>query len=149
MKKYTIRKASIDDLNLSFDIRKNAMYKYIADSKGWDDDKEMQDHIDDFNTEIMQIIEIDGKPIGIFEKVVDDVYIHVHGLYILEEYQNYKIGSHVMKNLINTAAAEKRTILLQVLKVNQKAKAFYERMGFASYSETKQHFQMKCNPSDL
>ena len=148
MNKYTIRIATADDLNLSFDIRKNAMYKYIADSKGWDEEKEMQDHIEDFSTDIMQIIEADGKPVGVFENVVDDGYIHVHGLYILEEFQNCKIGSQVMKNIINTANTEKRSILLQVLKVNSKAKVFYERFGFIVYSENEQHYKMIYNLSD-
>ncbi|HMQ80155.1 MAG TPA: GNAT family N-acetyltransferase [Ignavibacteria bacterium] len=139
---YKLRKASPGDLYLSFDIRKNAMYKYIADSKGWNEEKEMQDHIEDFNTDIMQIIEAGGKPVGVFENVADDRYIYVHGLYILEEFQNYKIGSQVINSIVNTAKTEKRSILLQVLKVNSKAKVFYERFGFKVYSENEQHYKM-------
>ncbi|NOS85171.1 MAG: GNAT family N-acetyltransferase [Ignavibacteria bacterium] len=145
MNKYTIRKASPGDLELSFAIRKNAMYKYIADSKGWVEDKEMQDHIEDFSTDIMQIIEVNGKPVGVFESGVEDGYIHIHGLYILEEFQNYKIGSRVMNNTINTANTKRRSILLQVLKVNIKAKAFYERIGFKVRNETEHYFQMIYN----
>lgn len=149
MSKYTIRKASPGDLELSFAIRKNAMYKYIADSKGWVEDKEMQDHIEDFSTDIMQIIEVDGKPIGVFESAAEDGYIHIHGLYILEEFQNYKIGSRVMNNTINAANTKRRSILLKVLKVNYKAKAFYERLGFTVLNETEQHFQMIYEFSDI
>lgn len=55
---FTLRKATIEDLFLSYEIRKNAMFKYISECKGWDEEKEMQGHIDDFNTEVMQIIEV-------------------------------------------------------------------------------------------
>lgn len=149
MSKFTLRKAFPDDIELSFAIRKNAMYKYIADSKGWFEDKEMQDHIEDFSTDTMKIIEVDGKPVGVFESVVEDGYIHIHGFYLLEEFQNCKIGSRVMKEIICKADDEKKSILLQVLKVNHRAKAFYERIGFKVYNETEQHFQMIFNTSDL
>jgi len=35
--------------------------------------------------------------------------------------------------------------ILKVLKVNVKAKAFYERIGFKVFGETEQHFQMIYN----
>lgn len=139
---YTIRKATQGDIELSFEIRKNAMYKYISDSKGWNEAKEMTDHIKDFNTDIMQIIEVDGKPVGVFESVDEDGYLNVHGLYILEEFQNCRIGSNVMNNIIDLAKTKGIPVLLQVLKINHKAKTFYERIGFKVHNETDQHFQM-------
>ncbi|MEO8512997.1 MAG: GNAT family N-acetyltransferase [Ignavibacteria bacterium] len=127
---YTLRKALTDDLELSFEIRKNAMMKYIERSKGWDEEKEMQGHIEDFNTDVMQIIEARGKPIGVFESVVECGNIYVHGLYILDEFQNFKIGSRIIKDIIHKADTEKISILLQVLKVNTQAKEFYVKHGF-------------------
>lgn len=139
---YTIRKATQGDLELSFEIRKKTMFKYVADSKGWDEEKELVDHIKDFNTEIMQIIEVDCKPIGVFESVIENGYLHVHGLYILEEFQNCKIGTNVMNNTIISANTKGIPVLLQVLKVNDKAKAFYEKIGFKVFKEAEHHFQM-------
>jgi len=143
---FTLRKASDDDLFLSYDIRKNAMFKYISESKGWDEEKEMQDHIEDFNTEVMQIIEVESKPVGVFESVTEDGCIHVHGIYILDEFQNYKIGSGVMNKIIETAENEKRSILLQVLKVNNRAKEFYISLGFEVLSENENYFKMIYKP---
>lgn len=145
---FTLRKATIEDLFLSYEIRKNAMFKYISECKGWDEEKEMQGHIDDFNTEVMQIIEVKSKPVGVFENVIEDGYIHIHGLYILDEFQNHEIGCRVMENIVITADTEKKSILLQVLKVNHKAKSFYERIGFKVCNETEQHFQMIYHFSD-
>lgn len=139
---YTIRKATQGDIELSFEIRKNAMYKYISDSKGWNEAKEMTDHIKDFNTDIMQIIEVDGKPVGVFESVDEDGYLNVHGLYILEEFQNCRIGSNVMNNIIDLAKTKGIPVLLQVLKINHKAKTFYDRIGFKVFKEAEHHFQM-------
>jgi len=148
MTEYTLRKATDYDINLSFEIRKNAMYEYIVESKGWDEEKEMQDHINDFSTEVMQIIEVDNKPVGVVESVIENGNISIHGLYISKEFQNFKIGSQVMNNIINAAKTEKRDILLQVLKVNNKAKAFYERIGFKVFDETEFYSQMIFKLSD-
>jgi len=148
MTEYTLRKATDDDIKLSFEIRKNAMYEYIVESKGWDEEKEMQDHINDFNTEVMQIIEVDNKPVGVIECVIENGNISIHGLYISKEFQNYKIGSQVMHNIFKSAKTGIRDILLQVLKVNAKAKAFYERLGFKVSSETEYYFQMIFKLSD-
>lgn len=143
---YKLRKASPGDLELSFEIRKNAMYEYIAESKRWDEEKEMQDHIVDFNTDVMQIIEVDSIPVGVIESVTEDGNIYVHGIYILNEFQNFKIGSRLMKEIIYTAEAEKKPILLQVLKVNTMAKEFYLRLGFEISGENENYFKMIYKP---
>ena len=142
MTEYTLRNATNEDIDLSFELRKNAMYEYIAESKGWDEEKEMQDHIADFNIEVMQIIEVDDKPIGILESVVEVGKICVHGLYISKEFQNCKIGSRVLNRIIETADNEKRPILLQVLKVNTGAKEFYIKHGFEVLSENENYYKM-------
>src|SRR5690348_11992374 len=117
------------------------MMKYIEKSKGWDEEKEMQDDIEDFNTDVMQIIEVECKPVGVFESVIEDANIYVHGLYILNEYQNYKIGSKVMKEILLTSDREKKSILLQVLKVNLRAKDFYIKLGFEISAENENYFK--------
>ena len=142
MKQFTLRNATNDDIALSFAIRKSAMYGYIAESKGWDEEKEMQDHITDFSTEVMQIIETESKPVGVVESAVENGIIYIHGLYILEEFQNCQIGSGVLSRIIETAENEKRSIVLQVLKVNTKAKEFYSRHGFEIFSENGNYYKM-------
>ncbi len=142
MKNYKLRKTSSGDIELSFEIRRDAMMKYISESKGWDEDKEMKQHIEDFDTDIMQIIEVESKPVGVFECVIENGNIYVHGLYILEEFQNYKIGSRVMKDIIQTAHSEKKSIMLQVLKVNTRAKEFYIKNGFEIAEENENYCKM-------
>jgi putative acetyltransferase len=146
MIRYTTRKATTDDLFLSYEIRKNAMFEYISESKGWDEEYEIKNHKLDFNTDVMRIIEVDSKPAGVIESVVEDGNINVHGIYILKEFQNFKIGSRVMKEIIHTADAEKKSILLQVLKVNTKAKEFYEKHGFEIMNENENYFKMIYKP---
>jgi ribosomal protein S18 acetylase RimI-like enzyme len=51
-----------------------------------------------------------------------------------------------MKEIIHTADAEKKSILLQVLKVNKKAKEFYVKHGFEIMNENENYFKMIYKP---
>lgn len=145
-KDFKLRKAIDDDLLPSFEIRKNAMLKYIEASKGWDEEAEMKQHIEDFDTDVMQMIIADGRPIGVLETVSGDGIMEVHGIYIIEEYQNFKIGSRIMSGLIRKAASKKNAVMLQVLKVNTRARDFYLRLGFTILREDERHYKMIRKP---
>jgi len=145
-KDFRIRKAINDDLLPSFEIRKNSMMQYIVDAKGWDEEAEMQQHIEDFDTDVMQMIIADDRSIGVLETISNNGIMEVHGLYILEEYQNSKIGTRVMTGLIRKAASKKNKIILQVLKVNKRAKDFYLRLGFTILREDERHYKMIYKP---
>ena len=142
MTEYTLRKATSHDFDLSFEIRKNALGEYVSQTWGWDEDWQLKYHRQDFNTDILQIIEVNSKPAGSLEVYTENNHIVVSGLYIIDKYQNLQIGSRIRSSIIKDASLIPANVKLQVLKVNHKAKAFYERIGFKVYNETEQHFQM-------
>ena len=51
-----------------------------------------------------------------------------------------------MKRIINDANLEQKPVTLQVLKINTRATAFYQRLGFRIVDENTTHFQMKSPP---
>lgn len=146
---YKLRKATPEDFMLSYEIRKNALGKYVEQTWGWDENWQLKYHEEDFNTDILQIIEVDGKPAGTLESFVEveaeDGALTVSGLYLTGEFQNRGIGESLMRKIIGDAKAGNLPVKLQVLKVNQKAKKFYERLGFTVYAENETHFKMIYN----
>lgn len=140
--KYQLRKSTKDDFMLSFEIRKNALGKYVEKTWGWNEDWQLNYHKEDFNTEILQIIEVDGKPAGTLESYKEEKAVRVSGLYIIDEYQNSGIGGEIMRNIISEAAKCSFPVKLQVLIVNIRARKFYERLGFRVYEENTTHFKM-------
>ena len=48
-----------------------------------------------------------------------------------------------MKRIIDDANLEQKPVTLQVLKINTRATAFYQRLGFIIVDENSTHFQMK------
>lgn len=142
MTKYKLRKSTQDDLQLAFDIRKNALGEYVTQTWGWDEEWQMKYHIEDFDTAILSIIEVEGKPAGSLEKYEDGGCIRVSGIYITSEYQGRGIGCDIMKKIIREAGSKNMSVKFQVLKVNARAKKFYERLGFIVNGENETHYQM-------
>lgn len=149
MTEYTIRKATSQDSGLSFEIKKNALGEYVKQTWGWDEEWQLKYHAEDFNPEILNIIEVNGEPVGCLEVIREPNHLLVSGLYIIDKFQNLQIGARIMSTIIKDALHIPTNVKLQVLKVNHKAKAFYERLGFEVYNVTEHHFQMIYKLSEI
>ncbi|HYD84131.1 MAG TPA: GNAT family N-acetyltransferase, partial [Opitutus sp.] len=58
-------------------------------------------------------------------------------------FQGNGLGSAVVRNVLESAAALQLSVRLQVLKVNTRARDLYLRLGFTIYQETLTHFLMR------
>lgn len=141
-KNYSIRKAAQSDFQLAYDIRKNALGKYVEQTWGWDEEWQLKYHTEDFDVNILSIIEVSGEPAGSLEKSEENGIITVSGIYITDKFQNHGIGGNIMKEIIDEAELLNKEITLQVLKVNTGAKKFYERLGFKQSEENDTHYKM-------
>jgi ribosomal protein S18 acetylase RimI-like enzyme len=142
---YTIRKGTEDDLQLAYDIRKNALGEYVKQTWGWNEEWQWEYHLKDFDPLILHVIEIEEIPVGTFEIIYERHSILVSGIYIIDKYQSQGIGAEVMESIIGQAKKEKKSVKLQVLKVNKRAKDFYLKLGFEKYAENEFHYQMIYN----
>ena len=142
MIKYSIRKGTPADLQASYDIRKNALGEYVKQTWGWDEDWQWKYHLEDFNPEILYMVEIDGVPVATLEEIPEDGAILVSGIYIIDKYQSMGIGKELMKSVMADALKDNKSVKLQVLKVNNRAKEFYQRLGFEVFDESKSHYKM-------
>jgi ribosomal protein S18 acetylase RimI-like enzyme len=145
---YTIRKATPDDLQLAYDIRKNALGEYVKQTWGWDEDWQWKYHLEDFDTNILSIIEVDGNAAATLEEIEKEDSILVSGIYILDKYQSNGIGRDIMKSIMAKAERLNKSVKLQVLKVNTRAKEFYLSLGFSVFGENETHYQMILEPKN-
>ena len=60
-------------------------------------------------------------------------------LYLEEEYRNNKIGTDIIKNILN----KNDVVYLWVYKLNTKAISLYKRLGFQIMEETETRYYMK------
>ncbi|MFX0208486.1 MAG: GNAT family N-acetyltransferase, partial [Candidatus Hodarchaeota archaeon] len=95
-----------------------------------------------FEPEKYHIIQQKGEDIGCMSIEEQNNKIILNIIEISPEYQNKGIGSKLIRDLIKRGSQEKKTIELQVFKVNQRAFKLYKKLGFKLVAETETHYQM-------
>ena len=140
-----IRKAQATDSEFVFAVKKAAFREYVEQIWGWEDTYQRDLHNRRFAAQDLRIIQFHGTDVGFLSTSTSDM-LKVDQLYILPEYQGKGIGAACMKRIIDDANAEQKPVTLQVLRINTRATAFYQRLGFTIVDENATHFQMKRPP---
>jgi ribosomal protein S18 acetylase RimI-like enzyme len=112
----------------------------------WNDEIQYSMFTDKWDPGQFEIIEIEGKPIGCISSANHPDEVIIAEIQIHPEYQGRGIGSELMKAEIARARATQRSVVLQVLHKNDRARAFYERLGFAVGGTTDTHYKMSLSP---
>ena len=146
MEALNIRKARTTDSEFVFAVKKAAFREYVEQIWGWDDTYQKDLHNRRFNSQDLRIIQFRGTDVGFLSTSITPDTFKVDQIYILPEYQGKGIGAACMKRVIDDANLEQKPVTLQVLKINIRATAFYQRLGFAIVDENSTHFQMKRHP---
>ena len=138
-----LRKAGATDSEFVFTVKKAAFREYVAQIWGWDDTYQRNLHNRRFASQDIRIIQFHGTDVGFLSASNTSDALKVDQLYILPEYQGKGIGATCMKCIIDDANREQKPVTLQVLKINTRATAFYQKLGFIIVDENATHFQMK------
>ena len=146
MKELSIRKAQTIDSEFVFTVKKAAFREYVEQVWGWDDTYQRDLHNRRFASQDIRIIQFCGTDVGFLSTSNASDTLNVDQLYILPEYQGKGIGAVCMEGIIDDANLEQKPVTLQVLKINTRATAFYERLGFTIVAENATHFQMERHP---
>jgi len=129
----------------SYQVKKAAMGGYITRIWGWDEIFQKKLHAGDWQQKRPQIILYDNKPIGTIRIVNNKECLEIEQFYILPEYQNKGIGSHLLKDILDKADKAQLLTKLAVMKINP-AKALYERHGFETTSSNEYQYLMERKP---
>ena len=141
-----IRKARLIDSEFVFAIKEKAFREYVEQVWGWDENHQRELHITRFAAQDFRIIRIRGIDVGFFATSNTSEAVKLHQLFILPEYQGRGIGSACMTRIVNEANLAQKPMMLQVLKINTRAVAFYQRLGFTIADDDSTHVQMEKLP---
>jgi ribosomal protein S18 acetylase RimI-like enzyme len=136
---FNIRKATNEDLDLTFKIKKNALQEYLEMLWGWNEKAQKDFHKKEFKKDHFQVIELQNESIGYLEIVPLSDHIFLANLMILQRFQGQGMGKIIMQDLIKNNSK----IVLEVLKVNQRAIQFYQGLGFEIIEDLEVSFRMK------
>ncbi|MGX4687762.1 N-acetyltransferase family protein [Streptomyces sp. JNUCC 63] len=130
MNAVALRPATPADSAFCFHLHKAALGDYVAAVRGWDDEDQRAYHERKFDPERWQIVTVDGVDAGVLvvEYRATEVYLELIELH--PRHQGRGIGARLIRSLIDTAAQRGRALVLDVLAVNTRAQAFYQRHGF-------------------
>ncbi len=136
---FNIRKATDEDLDLTFIIKKNALREYLEMLWGWNEKAQKNFHKKEFKKEHFQVIETQNETIGYLEIEPFIDHIFLANLMILQKFQGKGIGKIIMEDLLKNNPK----IVLEVLQVNQRAIQFYKGLGFEIIEDLEVSFRMK------
>jgi ribosomal protein S18 acetylase RimI-like enzyme len=123
------RPATRADSEFCFRLHEAAMGDYVAAIWGWDEQTQRGYHDRAFGPGRWQIITANGTDIGMLsvEYRPDEVYLS--RIEILPDYQGRGYGARIIGSLLAEARQRGQDLVLEVLSVNHRAQALYERLG--------------------
>ena len=143
---YRLRDARPDDFELVFRIKRSAMKEYVAATWGWDEAEQRRISRRRFEAGDTEIVLVEDEPVGTLRVVRSPEEIRLLTIFLLAEWQSRGVGSAIVGDILSEADDTVRPIRLRVLRVNERARTFYERFGFAVVETTETHVVMRLSP---
>lgn len=109
----------------------------------WDESLQDNFFLKVWNPARFDVIRFNDEPAGCMCRVVKVDHIWIEEIQLLPTFQGRGIGSEIMRGVMDEARLRSLAVRLQVLKANERACLFYERLGFHSTGETNTHFLME------
>lgn len=132
----SLRAATSDDEAFALHLIEACMRVYAEQTWGrWD-------RRADLNLASDEVIQLDGREIGLIGVERHADFWFLDKLYILPAYQRRGIGSDLLRRLIDSAKSARVRLRLTVLEVNP-ARRFYERHGFVLIHTTSPRHHME------
>lgn len=143
MKAITLRKSVPDDSEFVYQTTKAAVRPYVELAYGpWDEDHQRELHIKRFKPEEIQIVVVDGEDVGYLAWAQEGEEINLRQIFLDPAHHSRGIGQACLKILM----AHWLPIRLRVMKVNPRAQAFYQNLGFVVTGEIETHHLMRWTP---
>ena len=125
----TLRPATAADTEFCYQLHKAAMGEYITAIWGWDEQVQRAFHDRAFNLRRWQIITTGQADIGMLDVDYRPGEIYLSRIEIHPGHQGHGIGARIISALLEEAQRTGQDLVLEVLTVNRRARALYERLG--------------------
>ena len=113
----------------SYQVRKAAEGEYITLMLGWDEDVQRDFHAGAWHQQKPDIITYDGRAIGTIATIEGEDCIEIGQFFILPDYQNKGIGTHLLNGILDKADRFGKNVTLKFLRDNP-VESLYVRNGF-------------------
>lgn len=138
----TLRAATQDDANFLWELHCAALKPHVSAVYGWDEAFQRRYFLENYSTLHNNVIQYQGVDAGVIAIEETKVGYILSSIELLPEYQGMGIGTELITDLLDRAAARGLPVSLRTLK-NSPARPLYERLGFQIIGETEVHFWMR------
>ena len=138
------RPACTNDVGWLTDVFSCSLREAITATRGtWDEARERAQFGEQLDVASTRIVQLHGADIGFLMSQDHGDDVELHTLCIAPAYQSRGVGRYMTRRLVSEARAAGRGVVLSVLKVNERARRFYERLGFVIVNESLHHHRMQ------
>lgn len=116
----------------------------------WDEAKQRNAHARRFENQDFRIISYDNVDVGVVALEATHRCMKLNQMLLLPDFQGRGLGRASMKLIQQEAQALCLAIRLKVLRVNPRARSFYESLGFRRNGVTDTHdlLEWECHPNE-
>jgi GNAT superfamily N-acetyltransferase len=129
----------------SYQVKKAAEGEYVTHMFDWDEDVQRGFHAKAWQQKMPDIITYDGELVGTIATIESEDCIEIGQFFILTDYQNKGIGTHLLKSILNKADQLSKNVTLKFLK-NNPVKSLYLRNGFRVVDTNEIVYYMERKP---
>ena len=112
----------------------------------WQLQMQRQDYEARFPVTDYQLILFRGLPAGRLWVARTPEQMRLLDIAILPEFQNHKIGTYLLRNLIRESEETGIPLRHMIFKLNTEARRFYERLGFRLIEDERMYLLMERHP---
>ncbi|MDR6762037.1 ribosomal protein S18 acetylase RimI-like enzyme [Flavobacterium sp. 2755] len=143
MSKLLYRKALETDIEYLLQLRKETMSEHLINSGIISNDEDQLLRIN-YLFDQAKIVMLNNQNVGLLKLDEKENRIEIVQIQIDPKFQKKGLGQQIIEEVIKNALAEKKELVLSVLKANP-AKELYERLGFKIIGEDEFSFMMLFN----
>lgn len=139
---FTLRRVDSRDFTFLYTLHRDTLGPYVDQIWGWDEEWQRWHYEENYHPKYMQIIQVDGRDVGMVSIAEYEDYFNLRQIEILPEFQRRGLGSAVIHHLQAKCAAVGKGMTLRVFRVNP-ALRLYLKLGFQIEDMDEVHFNMR------
>lgn len=136
------------DFDWAWDLYQSTTQAHLAQVLDWTEDEQRMERLAGLRRGSFEaILDWSDGRVGLIEVTDDGADLTIRHLEIAPSAQGRGIGTEVINTVISRAARSGKGVFLRVLRVNPRARALYERLGFALVEERPESTEMRLVPT--
>jgi GNAT superfamily N-acetyltransferase len=141
---FRLRAATADDVELTYEITKDAMCDFVEQTWGrWEEGEQRARHWENYTPDTHRLVDVEGAVVGFVAAENLPTHLWLVKLYLHSSVRGKGIGSALLVLVLREADELGKPVRLRVLRVNMRAQALYARYGFNVVERTPERIFME------